>query len=61
MADPGDMRIDPFVADHVVRAAALGQAMVLELAEADTALTILLNMTLAEISERGLQVPNTRR
>jgi hypothetical protein len=61
MTDPADMRIDPFVADHVVRAAALGQAMVLELAEADTALTTLLNMTLAEISDRGLQVPNTKR
>lgn len=61
MADHGDMRIDPFVSDHVVRAAAFGQAMVLELVEADTAMTALLNMTLAEITERGLQVPNTRR
>ncbi|MFI7448041.1 hypothetical protein ACIBQX_11135 [Nonomuraea sp. NPDC049714] len=60
MSDPADMRIDPFVADHVVRAAALGQAMVLELVEADTAMTALLNMTLAEITERGLQVPNTK-
>lgn len=60
MADRGDMRIDPFVSDHVVRAAALGQAMVMELVEADTALTTLLNMTLAEITERGLQVPNTK-
>lgn len=60
MSDPGDMRIDPFVSEHVVKAAALGQAMVLELVEADTAMTSLLNMTLAEISERGLQVPNTK-
>lgn len=61
MSDPGDMRIDPFVSEHVVRAAALGQAMVLELVEADAAMTALLNMTLAEITERGMQVPNTKR
>lgn len=61
MSDPADMRIDPFVSDHVVRAAAFGQAMVLELVEADMAMTALLNMTLAEINERGLQVPNTHR
>lgn len=60
MSDPGDMRIDPFVSEHVVKAAALGQAMVLELVEADAAMTALLNMTLAEITERGLQVPNTK-
>lgn len=61
MADTGDMRIDPFVSDHVVRAAAFGQAMVLELIEADSAMTALLNMTLAELQERGLQIPNTHR
>lgn len=60
MSDSGDMRIDPFVSDHVIRAAAFGQAMTLELVEADSALTALLNMTLAEITQRGLQVPNTR-
>lgn len=60
MADPGDMRIDPFVNEHVLRAAAYAQAMVLELSEADAAMTALLNMTLAEINDRGLQVPNTR-
>jgi hypothetical protein len=61
MIDPGDMRIDPFVSDHVVRAAALGQAMVLELTEADAAMTSLLNMTLSQLQERGLWIPNTRR
>ncbi|HEY9371016.1 hypothetical protein [Streptomyces sp.] len=60
MSDPGDMRIDPFVSDHVVRAAALGQAMVLELVEADAAMTALLNMTLAELTERGLWIPNAK-
>lgn len=60
MADTGDMRIDPFVSDHVVRAAALGQAMVLELVEADAAMTALLNMTLSELQERGLWIPNTK-
>ena len=60
MSDPGDMRIDPFVSDHVVRAAALGQAMVLELTEADAAMTALLNMTLAQLQERGLWIPNTK-
>lgn len=60
MSDPGDMRIDPFVSDHVVRAAAFGQAMVLELVEADSAMTALLNMSLAELSQRGLRVPNSK-
>lgn len=60
MADKGDMRIDPFVSDHVVRANAYFMAGVLELVESDSALTALLNMTLAEISERGLQIPNSK-
>lgn len=60
MSDSGDMRIDPFVSEHVIRAASFYMAGTLELVEADTALTALLNMTLAEITERGLQVPNTR-
>jgi hypothetical protein len=60
MADTGDMRIDPFVNEHVLRSASYAQAMVLELIEGDAALTALLNMTLAEITDRGLQVPNTK-
>jgi hypothetical protein len=60
MSDPGDMRIDPMVHEHVLAAAAYAQAMGLSLTEADAGLTALLNMTLAEITERGLQVPNTR-
>ncbi len=60
MSDAGDMRIDPFVYEHVLQAATFAKAMVLQLTEADTALTALLNMTIGEITERGLQVPNTR-
>lgn len=59
MSDRGDMRIDPFVSEHVLRAASFGQAMVLELVESDAAMTALLNMSLAELTERGFWIPNT--
>lgn len=59
MTDSRDMNIDPWVADHVIRAVAFIQAAGLELAEADGAFTRLMNMTLTELTERGLRVPRT--
>lgn len=59
MSDPGDMNIDPWVSDHVIRAVAFIQAAGLELAEADAAFARLMNMTLAELTERGLRIPKT--
>ncbi len=61
MADRGDMNIDPFVADHVIQAVAFFQAGRLALAEADASLTALMDMTVAELVDRGMRIPNTRK
>lgn len=60
MTDTGDMRIDPFVSDHVLAANSYFLAGLLELVEADTAMTALLNMTLAQLAQRHMQIPNTK-
>lgn len=60
MLDPADMNIDPFVADHIIGAAALSQAQGMRLTEADAALTSLLHMTMAELIDRGMRVPRTK-
>jgi hypothetical protein len=60
MSDPGDMNIDPYVAEHLIQATAYLQAARLSLAEADAAFTVLLNMTVAELVDRGMRIPNTR-
>lgn len=60
MSDTGDMNIDPWVSEHVLQAVAYFQAGRLELADADASLTALMDMTVAELVDRGMRIPNTR-